>query len=333
MIPARKTCSADSTWSHTAASIVAAGILVPELPHGNSALRCRSALQHEFPHLPWVAPALPLPGSVVVDERAWRDPSIDLYHWDATVLPLQSQRGWLLVRPETVAATEPATEALLEVLTRYQRLAPRANADSRDEVFLCALSLHRSLHDLHKPLVRADYEHTLDVWQWVLRLEPAASRALQLAALFHDIERLSSEPDERVEQFAADYQAFKDAHAEMGARLAALTARAAGIDAADCLRMQELIANHEHPRDRATCPDAELLGDADALSFFSLNSRGFADYYGPEHTRRKVDYSLRRMSARALDYLGRMKLSPEIAQYVRDSSCASVRAARLAVLP
>jgi hypothetical protein len=331
MMPAREAPPADGSWSDTAASIVAAGILVPELAHASSALRCRSALQHEFPHLPWVAPATAPLGSVVVDERAWRDPSVDLYHWDATVLTLQARRSWLLVRPQTDA--EPATEALLEVLTRYQRLAPRANAHSRDEAFLCALSLHRSLHDLQKPLVRADYEHALDVWQWVLRLEPEASRALQLAALFHDIERLSSEPEKRVEQYAVDYQAFKNAHAKVGARLAARTARAAGIDAAGCLRMAELIANHEHPFARATCPDAELLGDADALSFFSLNSRGFADYYGPEHTHRKVDYSLRRMSARALDYLGRMKLSAEIQRQVRDSNCISVRVARLAVSP
>jgi hypothetical protein len=331
MIPARNACQAMDRWSDTAASIVAAGVLVPELPHASFALRCRSALQREFPHLPWVAPAVPPPDAVVVDEREWRDPTIDLYHWDTIVLGLQSQRGWLLVRPEVTA--EPATETLLEVLTRYQRLAPRVNAHSHDEVFLCALSLHRTLHDLDKPLVRADYEHALDVWQWVLRLEPGASRALQLAALFHDIERLSSEPDERVEQHAPDYQSFKNAHAEVGARLAALTASAAGIAPLDCLRVQELIQYHEHAPEQATDAEAVLLGDADALSFFSLNSRGFSDYYSPEHTRKKVAYSLRRMSSRALDYLGRMKLSPAIQQHVRESGCSSVRVPRLAVLP
>jgi len=266
----------------------------------------------------------------VVEESSWRDPSIDLYHWDATILAIRARRGWVLVRSE--GAAESAVEALLQVLTRYQRLAPRTNAFSRDESFLCALSLHRSLHDLHKPLVRADYEHTLDVWQWVLRLAPDASLAMQLAALFHDIERLSSEPDERVEQYALDYQAFKDAHARVGARLAAATARAAGVAAQDCLRMGELIRDHEHGADQATSKEAEVLADADALSFFSLNSRGFLDYYGPQHTRTKVNYSLRRMSARALGYLGRMKLSPDIQEYVQEAGISSLRATRTQVV-
>src|SRR4051794_40742317 len=168
-MPAPSHCLAEAALSDRAASIVAAGVIIPEFAHASSALRCRSVLQREFPHLPWVSPAAPVPDAVVIDERSWHDPSVDLYHWDVIVLGLHAQRGWLLVRPE--AALEPATETLLQVLTRYQRLAPRVNAHSRDEVFLCALSVHRSLHDLQKPLVRADYEHALDVWQWVLRLD------------------------------------------------------------------------------------------------------------------------------------------------------------------
>jgi hypothetical protein len=108
--------------------------------------------------------------------------------------------------------------------------------------------------------------------------------------------------------------------------LATVSARSAGVAAADCLRMQELIQDHEHPVGSTTTKEAKLLGDADALSFFALNSRGFSDYYGPEHTRKKVSYSLSRMSARALEYLGRVKLSPDIRQYVREASCAGGRA-------
>jgi hypothetical protein len=283
---------------------------------------CRTQLQREFPHLAWITAGTLVPGAILVDESAWRDPASDLYAWDAKVLGLQSQHGWLLMVP--VGDAQAAVEALLQVLTRYQRLAPRLNAGSQSEAFLCALALHRTLHDLSKPLVRADYEHALDVWQWLLRLDPDAERALQLAALFHDIERLTSEPDQRIEQHADDYQAFKTAHAEIGARLAAVTARAAGVDEGDCLRMQELIEGHEQPAEPSRPLQAALLADADALSFFSLNSRGFADYYGPEHTRRKVEYTLGRMTPRALAYLSQLKLSPEIQGYIIASGRASM---------
>jgi hypothetical protein len=57
-------------------------------------------------------------------------------------------------------------------------------------------------------------------------------------------------------------------------------------------RVAELVAWHERPgRDE----ELLLLNDADALSFFSLNSSGFLDYYGPAHTARKVLYTLDRM--------------------------------------
>jgi hypothetical protein len=306
-----------------ASAIVGVGLVAAE--HRLSdvvSFACRTQLQREFPHLAWITAGTLVPGAILVDEREWRDSASDLYDWDAKVLALQSQHGWLLVLP----AGEPQTavEALLQVLTRYQRLAPRLNAGSRSEAFLGALALHRTLHDLSKPLVRADYEHSLDAWQWLLRLDPGAGRALQLAALFHDIERLTSEPDQRIEQHAEDYQAFKTAHAELGARLAAVTARAAGVDEADCLRMQELIECHEQPAEPARPLEAALLGDADALSFFSLNSRGFADYYGPEPTRRKVEYTLGRMTPRALAYLGQLKLAPEVQGYIAASGRATM---------
>jgi hypothetical protein len=309
-------------WGDSSA-ILGVGLVAPERTLSNVvSFACRTQLQREFPHLAWITAGTLVPGAVLVDERAWRDPMSDLYDWDSKLLALQSQRGWVLVLP----ASDPrkGVEVLLQVLTRYQRLAPRLNAASRDEAFLSALALHRTLHDLNKPLVRADYEHALDVWQWVLRLDAAAGRALQLAALFHDIERISSEPDQRIEQHAADYQAFKTAHAEVGARLAAVTARAAGVDEADCSRMQQLIAEHEQPAQGSRAPEAALLGDADALSFFSLNSRGFSDYYGPEHTRRKVEYTLGRMTQRALGYLNQMKLALDVQEYIAVSGRASV---------
>ncbi len=83
------------------------------------------------------------------------------------------------------------------------------NERSSDERFAEILRRHRQLHDLDKPLVKADFDHALDVWQWTLRLRPQSSLPLQVAALFHDIERLVSEADVRIEQHAPDYQTLQ----------------------------------------------------------------------------------------------------------------------------
>jgi hypothetical protein len=149
----------------------------------------------------------------------------------------------------------------------------------------------------------------------VLRLSPDASLAVQLAALFHDLERLRSEPRERREQRAGDYQAYKRRHAREGARFAVRVLAAAGVHPAVLERTGRLIAGHDEP---ASGRDRELahLVDADALSFFSLNSPGFLDAYGPAHTRQKVAFTLARLSLEGRSRLGQLRLRPAIRRLI-----------------
>src|SRR5262249_272955 len=152
------------------------------------------------------------------------------------------------------------------------------------------------------PLVRADHDHAIDAWQWVLRLDPGASAEVQVAALFHDIERLRSEARARVEQHAPDYQAFKDRHARRGAHDVPPPLEAAPGDVA---RLCDRVRRHE----RADAdPERTLLADADVLSFFALNSAGYLAYFGPDATRNKVAYSLGRASPRVRRWLVRIRM-------------------------
>jgi Domain of unknown function (DUF4202) len=191
-----------------------------------------------------------------------------------------------------------------EVALRYQRLVPRSNAASATPAFHELLQRHRRLHDLSLPLVRADYDHALDAWQWALRLDPAASAEVQIAALLHDIERLASEPRARVEHLAPSYAAFKDAHAERGAQWVRALVQDGPWDVDAIVR---LVRHHER---RTAVPGGDLVGDADVLSFFALNSPGYLRYFGAEVTGRKVRFSLARASARARPWLGRIRLHP-----------------------
>ena len=203
----------------------------------------------------------------------------------------------------------------LEVLNRCQRHVGRRNRHSQGQLFTRVLQRHRRLHDLAKPLVRADYNHALDVWQWMLRLEPEASLPAQFSALFHDVERLSSESEKRVEHLAADYQSFKDAHAAKGGAMARQELAAAGVDAKTAGRVAHIVAAHERPGDD---PEVALLNDADALSFFSLNSHGYARYFGGEQTRRKVAYTWKRMRPAARARMGGIALRPDVRAMVEE---------------
>jgi hypothetical protein len=283
------------------------------------------ALQCEFPAVTWALMGLPPGDALIIPERGWRASSANLYHWDRAMLEPGEQPRWLVVHAEDDGDT--LSQTAREILTRYQRLLPRSNGASSGATFQRVLSGHRALHDLSLPLVRADYDHALDVWQWILRLCPGAGLALQLAGLFHDVERLMSEAERRVEHLAPDYQAFKNAHAEAGAELARRVLEACGIDAETSGEVARLIREHELPHGSARSADGVLLADADALSFFSLNSPGFADYYGPEHTRKKVRYTLGRMSSAAVRRLADVRLREDVRRHLAQAARTEADAA------
>lgn len=228
--------------------------------------------------------------SEVVDVQldAWRGDDLVVSSYDQQI---ESQGAPFALRL-WFERQKGAEKSAVQVLTRYQYLLDRRNTYSQGASFDRALRVHRGMHDLGKPLVAADYRHALDTWQWTLRLEPRASMAVQLAALFHDVERLESEADRRIEHQAPDYQAFKDAHARSGAMLVVHRLREIGLAPAIVGHVAMLVADHERPADEE---ETLLLNDADALSFFSQNISGFIDYYGEPHTRLKVEYSLRRL--------------------------------------
>lgn len=249
-------------------------------------------------------------GEVHLRATEWQSPTFDAWQFDVAIDELARDSFTLRIADDGDGAAFP-----LEVLNRCQRHIDRRNRHSQGQLFTRVLRRHRALFDLEKPLVRADYNHALDVRQWLLRLDSDASLALQLAALFHDVERLVSEPDARVEHLAADYQSFKDAHAREGAEMARKVLAEAGVAEGVCTRVAELIARHERQSDD---PEVALLNDADALSFFSLNSHGYASYFGPEQTRKKVAYTWNRMRERARARLANVRLRPEVQSMVDD---------------
>lgn len=259
----------------------------------------------EFPFLrfTWDVPG---PELSVAD---WKNPDMDFWSFDRRYDERIGRRFRFVLR----GARHEIDAVLVRILTRMQRLFRRRNRHSADRRFEGVLERHRALHDLAKPLVRADYDHALDVWQWVLRLERDASIALQLSALLHDIDRLGSEADRRVEHRFADYAAFKRVHAESASARAAALVLASGYQANVVDRVAALVATHESP---SGDEESRVLADADALSFFSLNSAGFVRHFPPAHTRRKVERTLARMSADARERLRHVRMPRGVAELV-----------------
>jgi hypothetical protein len=264
----------------------------------------------EFPSV-FVSFAEEVPEEPHIRASEWDNPKFDNWSFDVKVDRLACEPFVLRAHDDCGERTEFA----LEVLNRCQRAIGRRNAHSQGAMFDRVLRRHRLLHDCTKPLVRADYNHALDAWQWLLRIDADASLAVQIAALFHDIERLASEADVRIEHLAPDYQQFKDAHAKRGADMTDRQLLEAGVPEHVRERVGEIITAHER-----TSSDAEvqLLNDADALSWFSLNSPGYADYYGAEQTHKKLLYTWNRMRPSSRVKLRGVKLRPDVREMVAE---------------
>lgn len=291
-----------------------------EIAGGELAQAAASALEAAFAEFPGLPPRIvPAPADVepvfrwvpprlTVPLATWAAPAFDPADLEAGV-PEDAPLEVRLVADAATAGPDLAWAAG-SLLTRLQHRVPRRNAPSAEPAWAALLAAHRALHHRGRPLVAADFVHALDTWQWLLRLAPGAGDALQAAALLHDIERLGSEAEVRIEQHAPDYAAFKDDHAGRSARVAAALLGRCGFPAPVRRRTAELVAAHERGGDD---PELALLADADALSFFSLNASGFLRYYGADHARRKIAHTLDRMRPQALSRLAGIKLCAGIA--------------------
>lgn len=270
------------------------------LPSGTSFETVR-ALGEEFPTVSFERGGALVRGDAAIDLAAWSRASSFQPFDDAVDRSITSR---LVLQGD-------ASDVLVanEIITRYQRWLDRRTPASKSRVFDGVLAAHRKLHDVEKPLVRADLEHALDTWQWLLRLAPDASLALQLAALFHDIERLESEAERRLEHRVRDYREFKERHAQRGSDIAFDVLLSAGVEESVAARARDLIACHERRMDDR---EIALLNDADGLSFFSLKSAGYFDDFGPLQTRRKIGYTLARLGRNARFQMSTLRLRPDV---------------------
>ncbi|MET0104429.1 MAG: DUF4202 family protein [Sedimenticola sp.] len=145
--------------------------------------------------------------------------------------------------------------------------------------------------------VAEDRRHAENTVEWLVRLRPNANLALLLAALGHDIYRAI--PDRVRCKAFDDYDAFKAAHAERSAALLADIFSECGVEEAIAREACRLVRLHEVGGD----PDADLLRDADSLSYFDVRLSSYYQRKGYEETLHRCLWELRRLSPGAHKHL------------------------------
>ena len=142
--------------------------------------------------------------------------------------------------------------------------------------------------------VPEDPLHADNTLEWLLRLQPDAGDALQLAALAHDIDRANEEIKVKRADFD-DYDAFKAAHARNGAEILRPILSACGVPGDIVDEACRLVEVHEVGGD----PSSDLLKDADSISYFDVNLPLYYQREGWTETKRRSLWGYRRLSARA----------------------------------
>jgi len=138
--------------------------------------------------------------------------------------------------------------------------------------------------------------HLLNTRDWLVRLDPAASDALRIAAVVHDCERMFPGGPAVDPSAPHDDKRYLREHSERSARYAADWLREEGSDEPLVLDVAELVRLHEV----GGTDGADLVQAADSISFLDVNDGVVVAWVAdgratPEQARGKLDYMLGRI--------------------------------------
>jgi len=129
---------------------------------------------------------------------------------------------------------------------------------------------------------------------WVKKLKPDADEALQIAAYSHDILRGFGIGYLQLKHL--DTQSFYEHHQKEGAKIMIKFLKTKTDDKKLIKRVGYLVSHHEFGGD----DDANLLKDADSLSYFEKNAERFInkiDAYGYDMVKDKFEWMFNRITS------------------------------------
>jgi len=146
-------------------------------------------------------------------------------------------------------------------------------------------------------------ENTLD---WLLKLKRDADKTLQIAALGHDIERALETRKVKRDDFP-DYYTFKAAHARNSAEILREIIEDCGMSQEMASEVYSVVCRHETGGDLR----ADLIKNADGISYFHVNMPLYYQREGWEETKRRCIWGYRRLSARVKKIVDNMPYADE----------------------
>ena len=144
---------------------------------------------------------------------------------------------------------------------------------------------------IKESLVPEDLIHSKNTLEWLLKLNPDADEALQIAALGHDIERAIEGRKVKREDFK-NYDEFKDTHASNSAKVMTEIMEECDISKRLADDIFSLVRYHETGNTKRI----DILRDVDSISFFHVNLPYYFIRNGAEETKKRCLWGYRRLS-------------------------------------
>jgi hypothetical protein len=143
---------------------------------------------------------------------------------------------------------------------------------------------------IKKSSVSEDPLHSKNTMEWVLKLKPDADEALKISALGHDIERAVEERKVRRKDYK-NYNEFKNAHASNSAKIMEEIMEKCSVDKKLIEDVSYLVYHHETGGIRR----ADILRNADTVSFFQVNLPYYFIRNGVEETKKRCLWGYKKL--------------------------------------
>ncbi len=160
---------------------------------------------------------------------------------------------------------------------------------------------------ISKSSVPEDPRHADNVLEWLLKLNPDADEALQIAALSHDIDRADEETKIKRADFN-DYDQFKVAHAHHSATILRHILQQCQVEQSIVDAACQLVEQHEVGGD----PRSDLLKDADSISYFEVNMPLYFQREGYKETLKRCIWGYQRLSPKMKEVCQNLTYSHDV---------------------
>ena len=143
---------------------------------------------------------------------------------------------------------------------------------------------------IEKSSVPEDPVHSRNTLEWLLKLEPNADVALQIAALGHDIERAVVQRKVNRQSYK-NYDDFKYGHSLNSAKILSELMEGCNISRELINDVTSLVSNHETGGDKRS----DILKNADSISFFHVNLPYYFERNSFEETKKRYLWGYRKL--------------------------------------